>query len=219
MVKILLIFCVLLAFNLCQCFSPLPSCSHQNLIWGGCSYNHTVTNQTHWFGNGRNCKIRNRHFPEYFYAANGYDYDGERRRVFTWIPAEDAGKAGLWDLERFGNQTKYKIKSTNFNEYLYAAVDSYKFDDDRRKVFTWKPKTSCERNCYWDIQLVNQNRNSAEKYFTIRNSDYKEYLYAAAVSLYDSYRRRAFTWKNDPNFNVQNDYACHWIIKCDNYNY
>lgn len=105
------------------------------------------------------------------------------------------------------------IKSARFDEYLFAA--GAKFDKDRRKVFTWKPKTTCETQCYWDVQLVKENGNSAEKYFTIYNTDFKEYLYAAAVSLYDSHRRRTFTWKFDPNANVQNDHTCHWSIQCD----
>lgn len=231
MFKILLIFCAFLVFNLCQSFSPVPACPPHYQYTCQCFYNPTVNNHTgpnynhtgpnynnHWFGNGQNCKIKNRHFSEYFYAAAGYDYDTERRRVFTWISGEDADNQGTWTLERSANDNKYKIKSTRFDEYLYAAVDSYKFDNDRRKVFTWKPKTSCETHCYWDIQLVKQNGNSGEQYFTIRNTDYKEYLYAAAVSKYDSYRRRIFTWKNDPNFNVQNDRACHWSIQCDHYN-
>lgn len=180
-----------------------------------CHHNATVQSL---LGSSRNCRIKNRRFPEYFYAAEGYDKDSERRRVFTWIPGYHDYQC-LWDLERFTGETqskrKYKIKSVKYGEYLYAGADDLKYDEQRREIFTWKPKTYCEEQCYWDIQLVKQEIETTEQYFTIRNTEYGEYFYAVDGALYDVDRRRAFTWKFDPNHDVQNDHQSHWIIKCE----
>uniref|UniRef100_A0A336M0J7 CSON014790 protein n=1 Tax=Culicoides sonorensis TaxID=179676 RepID=A0A336M0J7_CULSO len=161
---------------------------------------------------GRNCTIRNRRFPEYFYPADGFDYDSSRRRVFTWIPGDHDFQC-LWDIERFGADSKYKIKSVKYEEYLYAAADDLKHDNDRRRVFTWKPKTSCECQCYWEIEFVG-NDQSGKKYFTIKNTDFGEYFYAVDGLNYDDDRRHVFTWKFDPDHDVTNDYQSHWEIEC-----
>lgn len=168
-------------------------------------------------GDGRECLIKNRRYPEYLYPANIH-YDSERRHVFTYIP-EWEGPLHAWRFE-FTPRNKesdgqYKIKSVLKDEYLYAGWDQIKYDEDRRHIFTWMPKTTCETQCYWDVQLVRQGLNAEENYYTIRNIHYGEYLYAAAGNYnYDESRRHVFTWKFDPTHNVQTDHTSQWLIKC-----
>lgn len=109
---------------------------------------------------------------------------------------------------------QYLIKSVEHNEYLFAAANTYQYDGDRRRCFTWKQKTSGQEG-YWDIQLIRAGPSASENYYTIRNTFYGEYLYADGDNFkYDASRRKVFTWKKLPHTNVEADQKCHWIIQC-----
>lgn len=166
-------------------------------------------------GSGRDCTIKNRQFSEYFFASGG-DFDDKRRLAFSWTTGTTDSEC-FWNLVSFDRSkgSKYKIKSGRYDEYLYAANDDLKYDEKRRHVFTWKPKTLCDEQCYWDIQRVKQEEGATEIYFTLRSTHFDEYLHAAD-GLYEivAERRYIFTWKNDTDHDVQNDHRNHWIIKC-----
>ncbi|MFP3024204.1 MAG: ankyrin repeat domain-containing protein, partial [Wolbachia sp.] len=83
--------------------------------------------------------------------------------------------------------SKVCIKNVKFNEDLYAVVDRLKYDDYRRNVFTWIPKTR-DQQFVWEIEPYGGS-------FHIKNVMFNEYLYAALDFLnYDEARRRVFTW-------------------------
>ncbi|WP_253303211.1 ankyrin repeat domain-containing protein [Wolbachia endosymbiont of Phyllotreta cruciferae] len=86
--------------------------------------------------NGDNFYIVNVAFNETLYAASNYfNYDNDRRMVFTWI-SEGGVARDVWKLEPDGDNCS--IMNVKLNEYLYAA--SYaKYDNDRRRVLTWIP--------------------------------------------------------------------------------
>ncbi|QJT94912.1 ankyrin repeat domain-containing protein [Wolbachia endosymbiont of Diaphorina citri] len=83
--------------------------------------------------------------------------------------------------------SKVCIKNVKFNEDLYAVVDSLKYDENRRNVFTWIPKTR-DQQFVWEIEPYGDS-------FHIKSFMFNEYLYAALDVLnYDEARRRVFTW-------------------------
>ncbi|XP_037032081.1 uncharacterized protein LOC119071308 [Bradysia coprophila] len=156
---------------------------------------------------GSVCTIINRKWSEYLYPVQGANYDCERRQIFTWIPGGCDSQCN-WKIERSGN--KFRLKSLHFDEYLYAVVDSMKYDKQRRNTFSWIPRSACDNDqCYWKIELLSDD---CSKYVTIKNVAYNEYLYAADGLNYDKDRRRVFTWTD--HYNVANDQASHWEIKC-----
>ncbi|WP_353276286.1 ankyrin repeat domain-containing protein [Wolbachia endosymbiont (group B) of Villa cingulata] len=85
---------------------------------------------------GDNFYILNVAFNETLYAASNYfNYDNDRRMVFTWISGGRVAR-DVWKIEPDGDNCS--IMNVELNEYLYAA-DYAKYDDDRRRVFTWIP--------------------------------------------------------------------------------
>ncbi|WCR59677.1 MAG: Phosphocholine transferase AnkX [Wolbachia endosymbiont of Ctenocephalides felis wCfeF] len=85
---------------------------------------------------GDNFNIVNVELNQYLYAANNYfNYDSNRRSVFTWVPGGWVTQ-GVWKIELSGD--KCDIKNVEHNEYLYAA-DYGKYDQERRSVFSWIP--------------------------------------------------------------------------------
>lgn len=72
-------------------------------------------------------------------------------------------------------------------EYLYAA-DYKPFDNDRRRVFTWRPGVPVSQG-NWRID----DKGAQGKF--IYNLKQGEYLYAADYKPFDNDRRRVFTWR------------------------
>ncbi|WP_353287768.1 ankyrin repeat domain-containing protein [Wolbachia endosymbiont (group B) of Gerris lacustris] len=99
---------------------------------------------------GDDYSIMNVEFNEYLYGAVDYfNYDNERRKVFTWIPGGRVGR-DTWKIEPIGSSCY--IMNVELNEYLYAAVDHFNYDDERRRVFTWIPKNSKSDQFKWNIE-------------------------------------------------------------------
>lgn len=168
------------------------------------------------YGTASNCTIKNRHFPEYLFAAKGFDFDESRRQVFSWVPGSNSSQS-RWDIERFSTKNElpqYKIRNTDTGEYLYAATNDYKHDKNRRRVFTWKDKSECDMQCYWDIQVAARD-DDGKNYFSIENIEFREFLYAADGIMQDAERRHVFTWIHDPDQEVENDQQSQWDIDCD----
>ncbi|OAB79342.1 hypothetical protein WSTR_05300 [Wolbachia endosymbiont of Laodelphax striatellus] len=130
--------------------------------------------------------IKNIDHNEYLYAASSYfNYDDNRRKVFTWIPRDEKSDKFKWKIEPYGND--YSIMNVEFNEYLYAASNDLNYDNNRRRVFTWIPGTK-DSQSVWKIEPYDNN-------VYIMNVDFKEYLYAASSYFnYDDNRGRVFTW-------------------------
>lgn len=98
--------------------------------------------------------IKNTHFREYLYAANGYfEYDDDRRRPFTWRPGVAEDVISEWRIEPTSYDRKFYLKNKKYQEYLYAAGGSAgNRDGDRRRVFTWQPKTVEPTKGLWEIK-------------------------------------------------------------------
>ncbi|WP_264336588.1 ankyrin repeat domain-containing protein [Wolbachia endosymbiont (group B) of Chorthippus brunneus] len=83
--------------------------------------------------------------------------------------------------------SKVCIKNIYQNEYLYAAVDCFNYDTERRRAFTWIPGKN-DKQGVWKIQRYGDN-------FGIVNVEFNEHLYAASNYFnYDNDRRMVFTW-------------------------
>lgn len=131
--------------------------------------------------------IKSVKFNEYLYAANGYNYDKDRRRVFTWIPGSKGDKdQESWIFEH-GDGSNFYIKNVAVNEYIYAAR-GFNHDKERRAVFTWIPGTKEEKGYeYWNMEIKGD-------YCYIKNIKVDEYLYPVIGLNYDKKRRELATW-------------------------
>ncbi|MBV0900140.1 MAG: hypothetical protein KTV77_05520 [Wolbachia endosymbiont of Fragariocoptes setiger] len=54
-----------------------------------------------------------------------------------------------WSIEFEGNQIL--LKNVRFNQYIYAANNYFNYDNDRRRVFTWKPGEKVTQG-YWTVE-------------------------------------------------------------------
>lgn len=74
-------------------------------------------------------------------------YDGQRRRIFTWIPGFGDNQ-GKWEIEDApGFPGMVHIRAGYFGEYLYAA-------DFENHVFTWIPKGAPGKDSQYLWQIV-----------------------------------------------------------------
>lgn len=131
---------------------------------------------------------------EYLYSANNYfKYDDDRSRVFTWrsgYPGSDA----VWKFETYDQGKTFEIKNNYRGQYLYAAGDDFKYDDDRRQIFTWRNGNRVQKN-EWRVELLTTDGSKDRSEIALWNDFYGETLYAAGdVFKYDDDRRRVFTW-------------------------
>ncbi|MBV2146268.1 MAG: ankyrin repeat domain-containing protein, partial [Wolbachia endosymbiont of Pissodes strobi] len=117
--------------------------------------------------------------------------DTNRRQVFTWgpgtKPTEHGIQQGLWKIEPDGYNLY--IKNVGYHsEYLYAALDSLNYDEARRRVFAWTPKTK-DSQSVWKVEPYGDN-------VYIMNIKQNEYLYATDFKRNDAdgKRRYVFTW-------------------------
>ncbi len=143
--------------------------------------------------------IKNVKFNEYLYAVDFESNrelklsadDTNRRQVFTWgpgtKPTEHGIQQGLWKIEPDGYNLY--IKNVGYHsEYLYAALDSLNYDEARRRVFAWTPKTK-DSQSVWKVEPYGDN-------VYIMNIKQNEYLYATDFKRNDAdeKRRYVFTW-------------------------
>lgn len=93
------------------------------------------------------------------------------------------------------NESEVVVKYKH--EYLYAPIDYYMYDDDRRRVFTWKSNwTPDEDKEKWRILQPNVD----EDRFVIQSANTREYMYATEyASIPDDAegrrRSRVFLWR------------------------
>jgi hypothetical protein len=151
---------------------------------------------------GENTHIYNRQYSkEYMYAVyDGGSYDSQRRIVFMWTPGGRHSQ-GQWEFSTENNGETFLIKSLEYQEYLYAAADSYAYDSSRRRVFTWRSDTC--NGCEWYVEIVSDNE------IRLKFKTFDEYLYGGEDSTWqNSERRNIFTWR--PNRNC--DDTCVWRL-------
>lgn len=99
-----------------------------------------------------------------------------------------------WKLH-LGSNGQYQIINFELDEPLYAGDDNLAYDKERRRVFTWRPRSYDYGSWrYWTLQ------ESFNSYYTIKNVLYNEYLYAAD---YPS-PGHVFTWR-EQNQDWMND--------------
>lgn len=98
---------------------------------------------------------------------------------------------------------KVALYNKKHNEYLYAYYDAMVYSDgSRRPVYTWRPGGSAEKEGFWKFDSTDGGKT-----FSIKNTNFNEYLYAA-VSKYDSNLRNTATWKPPCP-----DKVCFWQIE------
>ncbi|XP_055597363.1 uncharacterized protein LOC129747272 [Uranotaenia lowii] len=133
--------------------------------------------------------FRNVENDEYLISpSQAYLYDLERRRVFTWIPGgRPRDNFGSWELTFQGNDVF--IRNFRTRENMYAPANIYKYDSDRRRVFTWTQDwIQIGGSGLWKLEPEGDNVN-------IKSAAYPEYLYAAGDGFnHDNDRRSVYTW-------------------------
>uniref|UniRef100_A0A336L7I1 CSON001460 protein n=1 Tax=Culicoides sonorensis TaxID=179676 RepID=A0A336L7I1_CULSO len=168
--------------------------------------------------------------------------DPEVRRKFKQREEEDRYELKhpcLWEFDQVeGQNNTFKMYASfttsdfqDVREYFYAGADDLKFDRQRRQPFTWTQGACDGPACEWLIEPVYEDENH-NKFYTIKNLKFGEYLYAAEDKLKYSesspYRymylgrrkrdlrspqRRVFTWKYANDNDVHTDDTAHWLIK------
>ena len=157
-------------------------------------------------------KIKHASTKEYLYAAvDELAYDLDRRRIFTWrYPDEDAGPEGQWTFR--AEEDHFHIMNRKFGEILYAAVDDYAYDSDRRSVFTWRSKENPHDQFWdsegdWEMGLIYKPDTESTAYW-LKNEAYDEFLCASSDDLaFDSERRHVHTSK------TYVEEECDWILE------
>lgn len=141
------------------------------------------------------------------YASSDTDITHEHRSVFTWRRKNEQTNNGTWEFIPTGQNSVFKIKNTDYNEYLYASHD-FLFHGggyDRRRVFTCNCNYIEANEFNWLV------RHEGGNLFSIMNQETKDYLYAAANDLaIDKDRRRVLTWVPGVR-----DMDAVWAIDCD----
>ncbi len=157
---------------------------------------------------GKVC-IKNARYGEYLYAAvNYFNYDSDRRSVFTWCPGDKISN-GYWILSS-DKRGYFSIKNTQHGEYLFVSqIESNTEEmicnndirskwkntirgpfsicvDHPHKVFTWVPKSK-DNDADWEFLLDAARPHTMR----IRNVYHNRFLYAS-YSNYDDNRRRVY---------------------------
>lgn len=136
--------------------------------------------------------IKSKHFfnEPLYAAASGFNYDEQRRRVFTWIPrSTDNSKQDNWIMTPTKNGA-FTIKNRAYNEYLYPA-EGFNIDSERRRVFTWVDPTNSTNGFNGEEQWILEP--FGEDCF-IKSVKLDEYLFPLDGNKYDNDRRRVCTW-------------------------
>ena len=141
--------------------------------------------------------FKNVEFDEYLYAAVDYfEYDKDRRRVFTYIP-KTKDEQMPWRIELGPDSNSVYIKNVKFGEYLYSSMGT--FDKDRRKVFTWIRDNEKNDQDLWKIEPHISTKSDG---IYVTNVHFNEDLYPN-IGSYDRERRYVFTWVEDLERNEQ----------------
>jgi hypothetical protein len=103
-----------------------------------------------------------------------------------------------WRLVKVaGKKNGVRIQNLVTGEFLYAGADDLAKDPERRRVFTWTDTTTTPESnpSFWDGS-ADWEVAEEELGFTLRNSKFGEYLYAAADDrALSEDQRSVFTWK------------------------
>lgn len=83
--------------------------------------------------------------------SDNFAYDEDRRRVF-FSNSNNSLESCEWKFEYMQDGT-FCIKNVYFDEYLYASINSYNYDEHNRRVFTWMRKGWDDNGFKWDFQL------------------------------------------------------------------
>lgn len=165
--------------------------------------------------------LRNKNINGYLVLANSYDHDrthvsvakdivtnqkitvggglshgGVGLNIGTTVPLGYSSESARWNLVPRGNG-EYEIIHSGFNEPLYAASNGFSYDNDRRRVLTWKRGPSVSQG-FWKFEEVSNG------FYRIKNTAHNEYLYAAD---YPS-KGWVFTWRGG---NIDSD-QFHWQV-------
>jgi len=136
---------------------------------------------------GKKCVLKNLDKShEFLTATNVILYSGERRLVVTHPNSWHEGENAKWVIESDDEGKTFQFYNQEYNEYLYAAGDYFKYDSDRRQVFTWAPKGKVAQGD-WEL------KPDSDGDYKITNTAHGEKLYAA-VNMYKDSWRRVFTW-------------------------
>ena len=115
------------------------------------------------YDNGNTFYIKNQKWGEYLYAR-GYKYNSNRRFLATWIGDQLPTTTGRWKIKLLtteGRELHIALWNLHYNEPLYAAGDSYKYDDKRRRVFTWVPEEMV-MEARWKVENCDFSRRRRE---------------------------------------------------------
>ena len=149
-----------------------------------------------------NTHIFNKHYSkEYLYAVyDGSLYDDQRRYVFMWIPG-GRHRHGEWEFSTLNKGETFLIRNVEYKEYMYAVANSLAYDSSRRRIFTWRPKSS--DGCEWYLEIISGNE------IRLKFKTFNEYFYAGEDStLQNSEKRNVFTWR--PSQSCDN--TCIWRL-------
>uniref|UniRef100_A0A336M3X5 CSON008271 protein n=1 Tax=Culicoides sonorensis TaxID=179676 RepID=A0A336M3X5_CULSO len=163
----------------------------------------------------------------------------EQDSTFNKIKKTETKDLCLWKFDLGNDLNVYQMYSEKpkgnndlyDSEYLYSPTDGLKYDRNRRRVFTWT-EGNCGGGpeCDWIIEPVYEDQNK-NKFYTIKNRSYGEYLYAGSDdfkinkqthdgTLHIVYsektyvtERQVFTWKYSNDDEVKSDETAHWLIK------
>ncbi|PRD22884.1 UNVERIFIED_CONTAM: Ankyrin-3 [Trichonephila clavipes] len=138
--------------------------------------------------------IKNVEYRRYLYSPNdykGFQFDDERRRVFTWS-SNLGGDEFKWKVELNGDSVY--LKNVKYGGYLYSPNDhkDFQFDNERRRMFIWPSNLGGDK-FKWKVEL-----NGDSVY--LKNVEYGRYLYSPndyRDFQFDSERRRVFTWPSN----------------------
>lgn len=155
---------------------------------------------------GKHCVFKNLDKSNEFLAASSeIRHSGERRLVVTHPNSWSEGNNAKWILKSQDWGKTFEILNVQYGEYLYAAGDYYKYDSDRRSVFTWVPGGRVTQGV-WELEPYSNGGK-----FKVKNVAHGEKLYAA-TDRFQYYKdwRRVFTWGK--KWEDHNDE--YWTIRC-----
>lgn len=115
------------------------------------------------FDDGLTFKIKSVYANEYLYPDTLLK-DNARRYVFTWRK-KSLEPSFFWNVEILDND-RIRLKSSTYNEYLYAENSTYSFNINRRMLYTGMTGQTCDESCNW---ILNFNENSTNCEFLYQN--------------------------------------------------
>lgn len=121
------------------------------------SHENSATENSQWMfettDEGRTFYIKSTKWNEYLYRDrnekfyNFFQVDKDRKMVFTKRDRTKPYDGSKWRVELVNNDN-VRIRNEEYGEYLF--VSTYKYDDERRHVFTWGPGNQIS-NGIWEV--------------------------------------------------------------------